>query len=55
MTCHAFWQPQAIILVLLLQVATLVMADWLFLVTDVDSLNTANPATCPPATHITHY
>lgn len=35
-----------------LQVATLVKADWLFLLTDVDGLYTANPATHPEALHI---
>lgn len=35
-----------------MQVATLVKADWLFLLTDVDSLYTANPATNPGATPI---
>ncbi|KAL3157182.1 hypothetical protein ABBQ38_001421 [Trebouxia sp. C0009 RCD-2024] len=34
------------------QVATLVKADWLFLLTDVDGLYTANPATHPEALHI---
>ena len=37
---------------MLLQVATLVRADWLFLLTDVDSLYTANPATHPEAVPI---
>ena len=37
---------------LLLQVATLVKADWLFLLTDVDGLYTANPATHPEALRI---
>lgn len=37
---------------LLLQVATLVKADWLFLLTDVDGLYTANPTTHPEALHI---
>ena len=32
-----------------LQVATLVQADWLFLLTDVPNLYTANPATDPTA------
>lgn len=36
----------------LLQVATLVKADWLFLLTDVDGLYTANPATHPEAVRI---
>lgn len=35
-----------------LQVATLVKADWLFLLTDVDCLYTANPAINPEATPI---
>ena len=35
-----------------LQVATLVRADWLFLLTDVDSLYTANPASHPEAVPI---
>lgn len=34
------------------QVATLVRADWLFLLTDVDSLYTANPASHPEAVPI---
>lgn len=34
------------------QVATLVRADWLFLLTDVDSLYTANPSTHPEAVAI---
>lgn len=37
---------------MLLQVATLVKADWLFLLTDVDSLYTANPANHPEAVRI---
>ena len=36
----------------LLQVATLVKADWLFLLTDVDSLYTANPGSHPEAVRI---
>ena len=32
-----------------MQVATLVRADWLFLLTDVDCLYTANPTTNPTA------
>ena len=35
-----------------MQVATLVRADWLFLLTDVDSLYTANPSTHPEAVAI---
>lgn len=35
-----------------MQVATLVRADWLFLLTDVDSLYTANPSTHPKAVAI---
>ena len=35
-----------------MQVATLVKADWLFLLTDVDSLYTANPANHPEAVRI---
>ena len=34
------------------QVATLVHADWLFLLTDVDALYTANPATHPAAARV---
>ena len=34
------------------QVATLVQADWLFLLTDVDCLYTANPNVDPTATPI---
>lgn len=37
-----------------MQVATLVRADWLFLLTDVDSLYTANPSTHPEAVAIPH-
>jgi glutamate 5-kinase len=32
-----------------MQVATLVQADWLFLLTDVPALYTANPSTDPTA------